>query len=504
MCHTRILPNSDSAINSSPDEGGHFGASGVHGDGHTRGDTAAGGDRLGILTSIRYPLPSSPEVDVIDTSTATVTIPADSSGIDTLSAAAMHKRNRYRLQRVAANILGAEWRVNSCLWSMHDGDYDGVAGGVTIQRTVTDEGCGRHYYGGLMTCGSGWTCPVCAARIAAERADELRAAIDAHTAAGGSVCMVTTTIQHRRSDLLADLLTHHKEALQYQRRGAAHRRFVQKFGLVGHARSLEIRVSVDKGWHPHTHEILFVAGDVDKAAVQRAYMARYGAKLEELGYHTVDDVTVKVTGDRDKINDYLTKFALELTAGQDKDGRGDAESFSPFQLLDVYAQTDQRWYADKFREYATATKGRNWFNWSRVTVDGKQVSLYTYLTGDVSLSDEEIAEGDADAEERTEVTLTLTRDEWGRLREKELRASALLVADEDTAKLRPWLIAHGVIRPSGDNAAWRASQARDHVLENIGRPVAFEVADELRRAIDAAGMGDTVTMRRVPLTWGDA
>ena len=137
-------------------------------------------------------------------------------------------------------------------------------------------------------------------------------------------------------------------------------------------------------------------------------------------------------------------------------------------------------------------------------MDGKQVSLYTYLTGDVSLSDEEIAEGDADAEERTEVTLTLTRDEWGRLREKELRASALLVADEDTAKLRPWLIAHGVIRPSGDNAAWRASQARDHVLENIGRPVAFEVADELRRAIDAAGMGDTVTMRRVPLTWGDA
>lgn len=378
----------------------------AHGDGCNCGCNGGSGGRLGTTTGIVYPTSGKRASDAVDVSAATVTIRGESSGVDTLSAAAMHRRNRYRLQRVAADVLGDDWRVANCMWRMHDGDYDGVAGGVTIQRTVTDEGCGRSYYGGLMTCGSTWTCPVCAMRIAAERAAELEAAIEAHTAAGGSVVMVTPTVQHRKADTLAALLDALKVAMRYQRSGAAHRRFVDRFGLVGHARSLEIRINVNTGWHPHLHELLFLSGDVDVNGIRDAYHARYGAKLREMGYH-VNEHTVHVTDDRATIGQYLTKFALELTTGQDKDGR-DPVSFSPFQLLDMHARTGQRWYADKFREYAEATKGRNWFTWSWVRLDdGQYVSFYNWLTGNVERPDEEISPED-DAGE-TEVLLTLTR-----------------------------------------------------------------------------------------------
>ena len=491
MCHTRILPNSDSAINSSPDEiGGHFSASSVHGDGHTRGDTAAGGGRLGNMAVFVTP-PTLPEVEHGVKVADDLQIHAPKNMVMGLES--QRKRDRFRLQRVAVGILGDSWQVANCNWHPYAGDFDGVQGGVSIKRAVHPDGtCGRSYYGGLMTCGSVWTCPVCSLKIAAKRAEELAAAIDTWKDRDGYLCMVTATIQHRHGDRLEALIGDLKAAMEYQRRGAAKKRFDKRFGLRGHVRSTEIRFTLQAGWHPHIHEILFMDRPPDLEEIQSAYMSRYGEKLEEMGYHTVDGVTVRVTADKDQIKQYLAKFALELTCGQMKDGRKD-DSFSPFQLLSKFEETGKKWFAQRFHEYAEATKGRNWFTWSRVSVGGgKTVSFYNWLTGVCESSDEEVAEDEGGDD--TETLVTLTKDEWYRLREKHLRASALAVADDDAERLRQWLIEQGVISP--DPVDW--------LRRLVGMALTEAEAARARRAILHHDLGSTYAVTRADWGWSGA
>ncbi|WP_331558632.1 hypothetical protein [Actinomycetospora sp.] len=60
----------------------------------------------------------------------------------------------------------------------------------------------RAGFEGLVTCGSVWACAVCAAKVAAKRAEELAVVLDAVHAAGGSAFMLTMTIRHNAGDRL--------------------------------------------------------------------------------------------------------------------------------------------------------------------------------------------------------------------------------------------------------------------------------------------------------------
>ena len=73
---------------------------------------------------------------------------------------------------------------------------------------------GTASYGGLQTCGSVWTCPVCAAKIAERRRVELLDAMELHKAQGGAVFLLTLTTPHQRGDVLAELLDQQGKALQ--------------------------------------------------------------------------------------------------------------------------------------------------------------------------------------------------------------------------------------------------------------------------------------------------
>ena len=63
------------------------------------------------------------------------------------------------------------------------------------------------YYRGLLRCGSVWECPVCALQIRAERADELKRAVECW--GHGNVAMLSLTVRHGLGDdlLAAVLLT---------------------------------------------------------------------------------------------------------------------------------------------------------------------------------------------------------------------------------------------------------------------------------------------------------
>ena len=89
---------------------------------------------------------------------------------------------RFALQSVARSIL-PESRTAKCLRiRAHDCD-------VQVWKSKEH---GTASYGGLQTCGSVWTCPVCAAKIAERRRVELLDAMELHKAQGGAVYLLTS------------------------------------------------------------------------------------------------------------------------------------------------------------------------------------------------------------------------------------------------------------------------------------------------------------------------
>ena len=74
---------------------------------------------------------------------------------------------------------------------------------IEIHKGLTN---GKAFYHGLMACGSVWTCPVCAAKIAERRRLELKQAIEAAKVKGFGVYFVTLTIPHGVGDDLHQLL----------------------------------------------------------------------------------------------------------------------------------------------------------------------------------------------------------------------------------------------------------------------------------------------------------
>src|SRR5579863_9031283 len=61
---------------------------------------------------------------------------------------------------------------------------------------------GVHHYAGMSTCASGWACPVCAAKIRYQRADEASRAIVSALDQGMHALFVTRTIPHSAEDRL--------------------------------------------------------------------------------------------------------------------------------------------------------------------------------------------------------------------------------------------------------------------------------------------------------------
>src|SRR6266566_7849738 len=59
-----------------------------------------------------------------------------------------------------------------------------------------------HHFSGMSTCGSGWACPVCAAKIRFHRADEVSRAVVSALNQGMESLFVTRTIPHSAEDKL--------------------------------------------------------------------------------------------------------------------------------------------------------------------------------------------------------------------------------------------------------------------------------------------------------------
>ena len=115
----------------------------------------------------------------------------------------------------------------------------------------------RAHYSGLQTCASVWSCPVCSARIQAERADELLRAVERAHACGLKVALLTLTMRHRKRDKLKLLWDGLSQAWQPAiATDRAVRRARDAVGMVSWVRRVEATHG-RKGWHLHVHALLF-------------------------------------------------------------------------------------------------------------------------------------------------------------------------------------------------------------------------------------------------------
>src|SRR5215471_18808523 len=95
---------------------------------------------------------------------------------------------RYRLRSSLRQVTSLK-RLSSCSLPL---------GGSMIVRLKGDV----HHYSGMSTCGSGWACPVCAAKIRYHRADEVSRAVVSALNQGMWALLVTRTLPHSAEDRL--------------------------------------------------------------------------------------------------------------------------------------------------------------------------------------------------------------------------------------------------------------------------------------------------------------
>lgn len=284
------------------------------------------------------------------------------------------------------------------------------------------------HYGGLMTCGSVWVCPVCAAKVSERRRELVTLAIAECRRRGGEVLLANYTVRHGRQQPLAETLAGFLAALRSLVQNGPYRRLKARYGLLGSIKALEVTWGPQNGWHPHAHVLLFAGAPVDAGALAdevyplwKAAAARSGLSMSRLR-------GLELRGTTSYVDEYIAKWghtpsrrlweaADEVTKAHVKRGRWN--NYMPFDLLRWLAETGETEARDRFVEYARVFKGRRQLVWSDHLADKLG------LGPAAERSDQEIA-----GEVRDEAVLLalLTPDDWRLIRRRDQQGPLLEVA----------------------------------------------------------------------------
>jgi hypothetical protein len=293
---------------------------------------------------------------------------------------------------------------------------------VEVVRTlVTRDGGGtsqRAHFRGVQRCGSVWECPVCALRIRATRAAELKSAVEAW--GPGNVAMLSLTVRHGLGDDLRAVRQGVANSFRRLINGEPWKRFCTKFGLEHHVRSLEVTHGAH-GWHPHLHVLFFLEVKLteDEQARASAWLQNRWAKSvgRELGGDFVPNAH-GVDLRESKRADYLAKFSFELTDPGTKRARG--KNRTPLQIAASAAtgknQDDEAlWFA-----YCSGMRGAQMLRWSK------------NLREAVDLGEEPTDQAVVDSEEQqpAEPVAIIASWVWDAIRHRPGMACAILEAAE--------------------------------------------------------------------------
>ena len=281
----------------------------------------------------------------------------------------------------------------------------------------------RAFYRGLQTCGSIWTCPICANKIQEIRRQEIAHAMKHFYGQGKQAVMITFTFPHEKNQTLKTLLDRFKEALKFLRKGGTFSRKCKSFGYEGLIRSLEITHGL-KGWHPHTHELWFVDANLCEEDFKKFILAKWFDACSQAGLIAENKEKAFLEHSIDvrfncSTSDYLAKFDDSNNWGIDREmakassKNGKKAGRHPFALADENEDA-------LFLEYTKAIKGTAQIYWSpglKKTVNIEE------------LSDEEASELEGDDE--LKIVGMISKRLWHTVTKKELRAKVLELTEEE-------------------------------------------------------------------------
>lgn len=314
---------------------------------------------------------------------------------------------RFQIQSYGREIM-PEHRLANCLRSFIPKTHL-----VEIWKAVD-----QAHYKGLMTCGSIWVCPVCAARISEFRRQELIRANQNWTVAGGSILHVVQTVPHHRGQRLKDLL----EAFTYARRLMRNRKpwkaWQVKNSLAGTLRTLEVTFGFSNGWHVHSHEEFFFRAGFEMLPLA-AQVELYAMWVDACDSAGLGRPTFKhglQVQDGTFAAGYMAKWGIEseVTKSHIKHARGG--NYGPFDMLEEYVKGHKE-FADLFREYARAFHGKKQLHWSK--------GMRELVGIGTEESDEELA---AKIEKDAVLLGSLDRYQWSRVLGADKRGELLEVA----------------------------------------------------------------------------
>lgn len=344
--------------------------------------------------------------------------------------------NAKRRQRFEALMQARQWLSNAPATKRADVKYPGDVyrthdcKWATLGEAVyvfRDPAHNAAHYGSLVTCGSVWSCPVCASKIQQRRRSELEQLTAWTQATDRAQIMVTFTFPHTRIQSLKSLLLAQREAFRKLRSGKAWMKFKKSNGLQGLVRSLEITNGAN-GWHPHTHELWILNSPIpghmqpgvlsdlvdrwEKCCIAAGLLDPMDqVKVKAFRAHAVDIRWQVDTADYLAKQDAARRWGVEAEIATATSKAGKLSGVHPHEFLVRQAPGDR----EKFIEYVDTTK----------TLRARQLYWSAGLKGLCGItdkSDEELAE---DSTEFAEMFDTLTVPQWKTVRGNGARAHLL-------------------------------------------------------------------------------
>ena len=288
------------------------------------------------------------------------------------------------------------------------------------------------FYKNLTVCGSVHSCPVCRAKIAARRSEELKLYIDQHKAQGGQVLMLTFTFSHHRETDFHSIV----RGLKRSYSGFKELRAVKEVRKLtgefeyGSCSAFEATHSFKNGWHPHLHCLWFVRDGVNIKQMHKMLAKRWCDYAEKKGLGRPEEsVGLDIRDADDVAAQYISKVGADWTAAKEmthlasKKAKG--SSRNPWQLIADYIDHGDQAAKMLFIEYVAATHGIHF-----VDVTNKLKKNYGE---EVEKTDEELAQESVDD---ADLLGYLSREQWqivlnNSSTKYDARAIVLLIAQND-------------------------------------------------------------------------
>lgn len=406
-------------------------------------------DFEGEKSGLKSPLSSPDGPEVVDHDTGEI-LPLQVRSDRSVVMSSRRDRNarlleRFALSRVVRSLIPKD-RPGKCHRLRQSTAQD-----VEIHRSIEH---GFTFYKNLQTCGSVWGCPICQAKIAERRRQELLSCIEGWKAQGGVVLLLTLTHPHNAGDSLADLVAAEQGAIHAFFRNKAGRRFLDRMGCRFHVRAWEVTHgrlrTLNNGWHPHFHILLFVRIPDDQDAIHLddfedeayrvwAQACKLGGLEEPSRKHGVSlengdkaaDYVAKMDGDEARQNGQVGAVPRwgadsELTRGHTKRAKDGETPTDLLRALFVNPKDSQA--GNLWREFFHAFRGKRQLVYSR--------GMREYFELGRDLTDEEIA---AKQEDHSVFLAGIPLEQWRQVLKYQAVGEALILSEHSVEALNRML-----------------------------------------------------------------